>query len=74
MSYPKWVSRGYGLGEILCLNEAEEAAVLKPAEPAAEPQKAAEWTVDTLRAHLDGLGIKYHHKAGLEKLKELLPK
>lgn len=27
MTYPKWVSRGYGLGEILCRDEAEEAAV-----------------------------------------------
>lgn len=26
-----------------------------------------------LRAKLDGLGIKYHHKAGVEKLKALLP-
>lgn len=28
MSYPKWVSRGYGLGEILCLTAEEEAAVI----------------------------------------------
>lgn len=27
MSYPKWVSRGHGIGEVLCLNEDEEAAM-----------------------------------------------
>ena len=25
--YPKWVSRGHGMGQILCLNAEDEAAV-----------------------------------------------
>lgn len=47
MSYPKWVGRGFGIGEVLCLNEEEEAAILKdraerekPTEPEeAEPER-----------------------------------
>jgi hypothetical protein len=27
MSYPKWVKRGYGIGDVLCLNAEEEAAI-----------------------------------------------
>ena len=50
MSYPKWVSRGYGMGEILCLNADDEAAVdaeraerEKPAEAAvAQPHDATD--------------------------------
>lgn len=29
-------------------------------------------TVEALRADLDALGVKYHHKAGVEKLSALL--
>lgn len=42
MSYPKWVSRGYGLGDVLCLNAEEEAALLTPCVEAEEPAKAVE--------------------------------
>ena len=28
--------------------------------------------IDTLRAALDARGIKYHHRAGVDKLRELL--
>jgi len=83
MSYPKWVSRGYGMGDILCTNEDDEKAVLKDAEDrkaeaAAAAKKDAEEaearTVEAIRARLDELGIKYDKRLGLEKLKELLPK
>lgn len=30
--------------------------------------------IEQVKAKLDALGIKYHHNAGLAKLKELLPK
>ncbi len=30
--------------------------------------------VDELRAQLDALGIPYHHRAGADKLRSLLPK
>ncbi len=41
---------------------------------AAEPEKPEthEPTVDELRADLDAMGVKYHHKAGAAKLAELL--
>ena len=38
----------------------------------ADEDGSPEATVDELRARLDELGVKYHHKAGVEKLTELL--
>lgn len=72
MSYPKWVSRGYGLGDILCRDKDEEDAVLNPAA-ADEATGEGEPTVEELRAKLDALGIKYHPNAGVKKLQALLP-
>lgn len=43
MTYPKWVSRGHGLGEILCLDEAEEAAVLAPKEEQRTGNRLVTW-------------------------------
>jgi hypothetical protein len=37
------------------------------------PRGAAPSTVEEARAVLDGLGISYHHRAGLEKLLALIP-
>lgn len=48
--------------------QAEEQAV----EPDAEPEATPEPTVDELRAELDAMGVKYHHKAGAAKLAEIL--
>lgn len=48
------------------------ADVREPAEP---PQAESAGPVDdaqALRAELDAKGIKYHHKAGVEKLRALL--
>lgn len=41
-------------------------ADIKPTETVPE--------LDALRARLTDLGIKFHHKAGVDKLRELLPK
>lgn len=38
----------------------------------ADDDGAADPTDDELRAQLDALGVKYHHKAGTEKLKAAL--
>lgn len=54
----QWMPEGY-------VNPGEEPEEQQPSE---EQQKAE------LRAKLDAAGIKYHHKAGLDKLQELLPK
>lgn len=41
-------------------------------EMRAEPAKAEPDEADALRAELDKRGIKYHHRAGVAKLRELL--
>lgn len=46
MSYPKWVGRGYGLGDVLCASAEEESAVMADNEAR---QKAA----DDAAAELD---------------------
>lgn len=43
-------------------------------EEGAEPSKPSEADIHAIRTQLDEAGIKYHHKAGYDKLKELLPK
>lgn len=45
-SYPKWVSRGYGLGEILCLDEAEEKAVHADNDARSKPAQAKSESVE----------------------------
>lgn len=69
--YPKWVTREHGIGPVLCLNEAEEKALLDdwaarstPADPVDE--------VAALRAKADELGIKYDRRWGAAKLREAL--
>jgi hypothetical protein len=49
----------------------QPSAVATPAGNA--PRGAAPSTVEEARAVLDGLGISYHHKAGLPKLLALIP-
>lgn len=49
----------------------QPTAVANPAGNA--PRGAAPSTVEEARAVLDGLGISYHHKAGLPKLLALIP-
>lgn len=56
--------------QIADLNERLSAA-MELLERATAPQKGGE-NVDDLRAELDALGVKYHHKAGAETLKALL--
>lgn len=80
MDYPKWVSRGFGMGEILCANADEEAAVNAEREarenPDADPAEAdgQGHTVASVRAALDAAGIAYDKRLGLAKLLALLPK
>lgn len=40
--------------------------------PFVEPEPAGD-EVEALRAQLDALGISYHHRAGVDKLRALLP-
>ena len=51
-----------------------KAVVVQAEERAADhaPEAATEITADDLRAQLDAMGVKYHHKAGAAKLAELL--
>lgn len=80
MTYPKWVSRGADIGEILCLNAEEEAAVNAErderengdAETSASTAEAVE-SIHTLRAKLDASGIAYDKRFGVERLKSMLP-
>ena len=52
--YPKWVSRGHGMGQILCRNEAEEAEVHKDnaarERPFAETVSSVVVTVEPVEA------------------------
>lgn len=74
MSYPKWVNRGYGLGDILCRDADEEAAVHAERDARENPQpEPVEETVDTLRAKLDAAGVAYDKRWGIDKLKAALP-
>ena len=42
------------------------------AAPEVTPQTTQDVEADALRAELDKRGIKYHHRAGVAKLRELL--
>ncbi len=84
--YPKWVTRAYGIGPVLCLNAEEEAAVLADWQardkPAEQPKPVAtlnltqdvymERDIQELRAMLDKKGVKYDKRWGAEKLAEAL--
>lgn len=72
MSYPKWVSRGHAIGQILCLNEDEEAAVNAEREARENPPSEDD-DIDAIRAKLDEAGIEYDKRWGIKRLKELLP-
>lgn len=51
-------------------------ALRKKLEAVADPEVSGEASGDEVaevRAQLDALGIAYHHRAGLAKLKSLLP-
>jgi hypothetical protein len=43
-------------------------------EPAFQASGQVADEVEALRAQLDALGIPYHHRAGADKLRSLLPK
>lgn len=58
-------------GEAVVRGEAVVVQSKAAPAPVSEDPKA-EPTVDELRAELDALGVKYHHKAGTSKLAELL--
>lgn len=49
----------------------QPTAVAKPAGNA--PRGAAPTTVEEARSVLDGMGVSYHHRAGLDKLLALIP-
>ncbi len=60
--FPKWVTLADG-STILVHNADEEAVLLKP---------ASDDDVEALRAEAEALGLKPHHKAGAEKLKQMI--
>lgn len=62
-------------GYALANDEAEHKALSDAGyEPKLEEAAPGDSEIEQVRAQLDAAGIKYHHKAGLDKLKELLPK
>lgn len=60
----EWTPVSAALGKKLAKNDHFELD--------ADHDGAADPTVEELRAQLDDLGVKYHHKAGPEKLLALL--
>lgn len=81
MNYPLNVTNLIAQGFAVA-NSAEEHAALTARgyepryvapTPAPSPAPAAEETVESVRAQLDMLGIKYDSRLGLAKLKELMP-
>lgn len=76
MSYdPKWVSLGYGIGQVLCVNEDEEAAAeAKRAEIANPDGDTDAPTIEDLQTKLDAAGIAYDKRWGAKRLAALLPK
>ncbi|QWF40052.1 hypothetical protein [Bordetella hinzii] len=60
--FPKWVTLADGSN--ILVHNADEEAVLQ--EPASDDD------VEALRAEAEALGLKPHHKAGAEKLKQMI--
>ncbi|KCB26050.1 hypothetical protein ACLQ8Z_22955 [Bordetella hinzii] len=60
--FPKWVTLADG--STILVHNADEEAVLQ--EPASDDD------VEALRAEAEALGLKPHHKAGAEKLKQMI--
>ncbi|QDJ44980.1 hypothetical protein [Bordetella hinzii] len=60
--FPKWVTLADG--STILVHNADEEAVLQ--EPTPDDD------VEALRAEAEALGLKPHHKAGAEKLKQMI--
>ncbi|MFU2050963.1 hypothetical protein [Bordetella hinzii] len=60
--FPKWVTLADG--STILVHNADEEAVLQ------EPTSGDD--VEALRAEAEALGLKPHHKAGAEKLKQMI--